>query len=192
MARARLLRPGFFLNEQLASLSYEARLLYAGLWTIADKEGRLLDNTHRIKAQVFPYDPALNVENELGSLATAGFIKRYRKAGASYIAIPTFRKHQKPHVREAESTIPGPGRAAKSRGRAADVRGAAPPVSGDPETETEGVDPGPGLEPDHPSASLRSASPLKGSAPLHGSRRFKKNVAAGSRAVAYIRAQSAN
>ena len=43
MARARLLKPGFFTNEDLCELPAFGRLLFAGLWTIADREGRLED-----------------------------------------------------------------------------------------------------------------------------------------------------
>ena len=41
MARARNIKPGFFRNADLAELTFEARLLFIGLWTLADSEGRL-------------------------------------------------------------------------------------------------------------------------------------------------------
>ena len=41
--RTRLLKPGFFMNEELARLPVRARLLFAGLWCLADREGRLED-----------------------------------------------------------------------------------------------------------------------------------------------------
>src|SRR5262245_4448792 len=56
MARARLLKPGFFTNEDLVELPPAARLLFAGLWTLADREGRLEDRPKRIKLAVLPYD----------------------------------------------------------------------------------------------------------------------------------------
>ena len=55
MARAKNIKPGFFTNEQLAECSFAARLLFVGLWTLADREGRLEDRPRRIRAQVFPY-----------------------------------------------------------------------------------------------------------------------------------------
>lgn len=105
MARARLLKPGFFTNEDLAECSFAARLLYAGLWTLADRRGRLEDRPKRIKAAIFAYD---NVEigELLDELARFGFIVRYECDGRRYIAVPTFLKHQTPHHREAESVIP--------------------------------------------------------------------------------------
>ena len=41
MARARILKPGFFANELLADINPYGRLLFAGLWTLADREGTL-------------------------------------------------------------------------------------------------------------------------------------------------------
>ena len=36
--------------------SMSARLLFVGLWTIADRNGRLEDRPKRIRAELFPYD----------------------------------------------------------------------------------------------------------------------------------------
>ena len=108
MARARLLKPGFFKNEDLAALPCEARLLFAGLWTLSDREGKLEDRPRRLHVELFPYEPAIDVEALLAALAAAGFIDRYVAAGARYILIPKFLNHQSPHVREAHSDIPDP------------------------------------------------------------------------------------
>jgi hypothetical protein len=107
MARARLLKPGFFKNEELAALEPHARLLYAGLWTLADREGRLEDRPVRIRAELFPYE-ALDVDTLLSALELAGFVVRYAVGAGRYIRIPTFLDHQTPHVREAASTLPNP------------------------------------------------------------------------------------
>ena len=56
MARSRNIKPGFFLNDDLAECEPLARLLFAGLWCIADREGRLEDRPKRIKIEVLPYD----------------------------------------------------------------------------------------------------------------------------------------
>src|SRR5262245_7844610 len=108
MARARLLKPGFFTNEKLAELPLEARLLFAGLWTIADREGRLEDRPRRIKGQLFPYDQT-DVDALLELLADSGFVVRYVVDGASYLEIPNFTKHQRPHKNEPASVIPDSG-----------------------------------------------------------------------------------
>ncbi len=107
MARSRLLKPEFFTDERLGDLEPLTRLLFAGLWTIADREGRLEDRPRRIRAEVLPYDDC-DVEPMLAALAAAGFIERYEAEGGRYIAIPGFARHQRPHSREVESAIPAP------------------------------------------------------------------------------------
>ena len=89
MARARSIKPGFFKNETLAELPPHGRLLYAGLWTIADRSGRLEDRPKRIKAEIFPYENQ-NVERLLSDLDKSGFIIRYEASGTRYIAIPAW------------------------------------------------------------------------------------------------------
>jgi hypothetical protein len=107
MARVRNIAPGFFTNEQLVELPFEDRLLFAGLWTLADREGRLEDRPKRIRMAIFPCD---NVDVDLGlqRLQQASLVLRYTVQGVGYLAIPAFHKHQKPHPREAASVIPSP------------------------------------------------------------------------------------
>lgn len=107
MARARNIKPGFFKNEQLAECSPLARLLFAGLWCLADRDGRLEDRPKRIRAEVLPYDDG-SVEDLLAELQNAGFILRYTASSGRYIQVLNFGKHQNPHHREPVSTIPAP------------------------------------------------------------------------------------
>ncbi len=105
MARIRSLKPGFFTNEHLCELPFEDRLLFAGLWLLADREGRLEDRPRRIKAFVFPYD-VLEVDRMLTALAEKDLVVRYAADGVAYLWIPTFLKHQRPKHDEAPSVIP--------------------------------------------------------------------------------------
>jgi hypothetical protein len=107
MARARNIKPGFFTNDKLAELPALTRLLFIGLWTIADRAGRLEDRPKRIKAEVLPYDDC-DIDAMLADLDRLGFIQRYEAAGAGAIQIVTWDKHQNPHIKESESTIPAP------------------------------------------------------------------------------------
>jgi hypothetical protein len=107
VSRARNLKPGFFRNEDLADLPFAYRLLFQGLWCVADREGRLEDRPKRIKADVFPYDD-VDVAAGLEALADAGFILRYQVGETQYIQVLAFHKHQNPHCKEAASTIPAP------------------------------------------------------------------------------------
>lgn len=105
MARSRSLKPGFFTNETLAELTFEARLCFAGLWTLADREGRLEDRPKRIGAALFPYD-VVDVDAILTALAGKEFIRRYVVDGVACIDMPTFKAHQHPHPRELQSELP--------------------------------------------------------------------------------------
>lgn len=107
MARVRNLKPGFFTNEDLAECSCWARLCFAGLWTIADREGRLEDRPKRIKGQLFPMD-TVDVDPLLDELQARSFILRYTHQGLGFIQIIAFHKHQNPHFREPSSVIPSP------------------------------------------------------------------------------------
>lgn len=107
MARSRNIKPGFFTNDELAECSTYARLLFIGLWTIADKEGRLDDRPKKIKAMVLPFDDE-DCELLLQQLHNRKFINRYEVNGGSYIQIANWKKHQNPHCKEAASEIPEP------------------------------------------------------------------------------------
>ena len=105
MARARNIKPGFFLNDLLAEIEPLGRLLFAGLWTIADREGRLEDRPKKIKAAVLPYDDC-DVDHLLNELSKRDFIIRYEVNGEKYIQIVKWEKHQNPHYKEVKSEIP--------------------------------------------------------------------------------------
>lgn len=107
MARTRNIKPGFFNNDTLAEVEPLGRLLFAGLWTIADRDGRLEDRPKRIKATVLPYDNC-DVNKLLAELARLRFIVRYVVDGERFIQVANWDKHQQPHVKEADSTIPPP------------------------------------------------------------------------------------
>jgi hypothetical protein len=111
--RARNIKPGFFINPEMADCSIGARLLFAGLWCLADREGLLLDRPRHIKGELFRYDE-VDLRPWLEELATKGFIERYSADGLDIISIPTFHLHQRPHYNEKPSTLPKkPGLATK-------------------------------------------------------------------------------
>jgi hypothetical protein len=105
--RARNIKPGFFLNELLAECDPLARLLFTGLWCMADREGRLEDRPKKIKATLLPFDDC-DIEELLNQLADRGFILRYSAAGLKCIQVIKFSEHQKPYCREQQSKLPPP------------------------------------------------------------------------------------
>lgn len=107
--RIRTIKPSYFKNEDLAELPHTARLLFIGLWCLADCDGRLEDRPKRIRAELFSYEN-LDVNEYLQALAGKGFIVRYRVGEVAAIEIPTFRKHQRISGKEAStrSNLPPP------------------------------------------------------------------------------------
>jgi hypothetical protein len=105
-ARSRTIKPEFFQNEELARLKPHTRLLFAGLWILADREGRLENNPSVIKGFLFPHEPKLDVCKMLQELQDTAHICNYSVNDKNYLFIPTFTKHQSIHPHEAESVIP--------------------------------------------------------------------------------------
>lgn len=123
MARSRTLSPLFFKDEDLAEISETARLLFLGLTTLADREGRLEDRPLRIKGETFPYhnvdlDVLLEELSAERQWSPGTFITRYEVGDRRYIQINNFLKYQHPHPKEPPSVICEPGKAAASNGNA--------------------------------------------------------------------------
>ena len=105
MARARNIKPSFFKNELLAEMDAFDRLLFIGLWCLADREGRIEDRPKRIKMELFPCD-AYDVNAGLDQLTRHGFLRRYQAGDAAVVSIVNFHKHQTPHGTEKDSELP--------------------------------------------------------------------------------------
>lgn len=109
--RTRYLKPSFFQNDVLAELGPWHRLLFAGLWVMADRAGRLEDRPRRIKAAVFPFDDNITtaeVDRMLDDLSAGDdpFIDRYQAGDFRVISVVKWAKHQNPHHREKPSELP--------------------------------------------------------------------------------------
>lgn len=102
MARARNIKPAFFQNDALGEIDPLGRLLFIGLWTIADYKGCVEYRPKRIKAQLLPYDTC-DVEALVTCLDKSGFITIYSVAGNLYLKIANFERHQNPHPNERKT-----------------------------------------------------------------------------------------
>lgn len=129
MARSRNIKPGFFTNDVLGELPALTRLLFAGIWTLCDREGRLEDRPKKIRAEVLPYD-ACDPEAMLQDLEKHGFILRYTVGDIKAIQVVAWDKHQNPHVKEAPSTIPAPDKHGASMVQAPDEQSPVPEQAG--------------------------------------------------------------
>lgn len=105
MARIRTVKPEFFLDDELGQLPALTRLLFIGLWCLADRDGRLEDKPAKIKVQVLPYDD-MDINKALEQLEAGRYIIRYEVEGRKVILVRNFAKHQVIHHTEKESEFP--------------------------------------------------------------------------------------
>jgi hypothetical protein len=106
--RSRLIRPEFFEDEKLADLGDKAMLVLAGLWIIADREGRIVDIPRLIKSFVRPFDADCDFESVLQSLHDSGHIHRYTVNDLKCIQVRDWHKQQSIHHKENQSQLPPP------------------------------------------------------------------------------------
>ena len=105
--RARNIKPDFFTSDQVLACEPLARILFIGLWGMADRRGRLEDRPTKIKIKLLPCDNC-DADALLEQLQEHSLILRYEANGRRYIQVVNFEKHQNPHHKEPESTLPAP------------------------------------------------------------------------------------
>ena len=107
MARKRTLDPGIWTSDQFIGLTHRQRLMFIGLISNADDEGRLRGENKKIKALIFPGDhiPISQIENDLQFLTFKKLIHRWQTEGEIYIELPTWHKYQKLNFK-TESHLP--------------------------------------------------------------------------------------
>lgn len=96
MARIRTIKPEFWTDEVVVQLPFEARLLFIGIWNFADDHGGMQDSSERLRLQIFPGDPAIDVADLLDLLNAAGLVDRYCDDQGRYaLQIKNWEKHQR-------------------------------------------------------------------------------------------------
>jgi hypothetical protein len=98
MARIRTIKPEFWDDEKIASLSYPCRLFFIGTWTQADDNGVIRGSAAILKSKIFPYDDNLRVnevQKWIDALVKARMLVPVSYNGESYYVIRTFHSHQK-------------------------------------------------------------------------------------------------
>lgn len=111
MARIRTIKPEFFRHEELyegeVATGLPLRIAFAGLWTVADREGRFPWRPRALKLDCMPYDQC-DFAAVMDALASRGFVQKYEVDGVLYGMVPGWLKHQVINQREAKSIIPEP------------------------------------------------------------------------------------
>lgn len=95
--RIRTLKPELWQDEAVGSLGPWERLLYVGLITMADDDGRLRAMPAAIAGHCFPYEnPAPSrIKKWLGSIEGASLIECYTVSTVPYVEIVGWLDHQK-------------------------------------------------------------------------------------------------
>lgn len=90
MARNRMIRPEFWEDTKIASLSTYSRLFFIALWNFADDEGYIENDHLWLKAKCFPYDK-VSIKELVDELLNSGRIK----VNNEVIKIINFSKYQR-------------------------------------------------------------------------------------------------
>lgn len=110
MPRKRMIDPSIWTDENFGELSERGRLLFIGLFSMADDEGRGEASAKVLKGKIFPYDEGLRVADvsktlrEIGSKMSVDF---YARNGREYYAFRNWKIWQKVE-KPTQSRIPAP------------------------------------------------------------------------------------
>lgn len=116
MPRIRSLKPLFWGDDKVSELSRDARLLFLGLISMADDDGRFLASHQAIAGYVFPNDQDITPKKLNGWLSQLTeprgdpprpLIVLYNGGRIKYGVIPNYRKHQR-ISHPQPSTLPPP------------------------------------------------------------------------------------
>jgi hypothetical protein len=98
MARKRMIDPSWLESQSLGKCSRTGRLLFIGLITLADDEGRLRGDPVFLRNTIFPYDEDLKTEDiiiELEALQESDCIRFYSVNSLNFILLPKWRGYQR-------------------------------------------------------------------------------------------------
>lgn len=129
--RIRSIKPEFWDSQKLGGVSRDARLLFIGLWSLADDFGRFRAHPAKIAGALFAYDDTADVPAWLEELVRIGVVQLYQHEGQDYGLVVGFAEHQKIDKRWA-SKLPEPqATPAQKKAKRAKVKAsrAKPPVS---------------------------------------------------------------
>ena len=97
MARRRMIDPNFWQSEDISRLSPFARLLFIGMISNADDEGRGRANINYLKSTIFPYDDirVAEVDKALSEISHNTSVVVYEVAHSRYYAFTNWKKWQR-------------------------------------------------------------------------------------------------
>ena len=108
MARKRMIDPNIWQSEDFNKLSALAKLVFIGLFSLADDEGRGRCNSVYLKSTLFPYNEDLrsaDIDKTLSEISSNMSVIFYSCDGSSYYSLYNWNTWQKID-RPSESKIP--------------------------------------------------------------------------------------
>ncbi len=108
MARKRMIDPNIWQSEDFGRLSTLAKLVFIGLFSLADDEGRGRCNPIYLKSTLFPYEEGIrsaDVDKTLSEISSNMSVVFYSCDGSSYYSLYNWNTWQKID-RPSESKIP--------------------------------------------------------------------------------------
>ena len=110
MARKRMLDPNIWVSEDVAMLSIFARLMFIGMISNADDEGKGRANVAYLKSTIFPYDEDVStrkVNDALKTISEHCSVEIYEVDGKQYYRFKNWKSWQKVE-KPSPSQIPNP------------------------------------------------------------------------------------
>lgn len=98
MARQRMIHPELWGSSSVGRLSVHARLLWIGIFSNADDDGRMQAEPGYLRSLVFPFDRVSEkkVADCLEEIEAEEMIRRYAVGRSHYLVVTKFRHWQKP------------------------------------------------------------------------------------------------
>ena len=108
MARKRMIDPNIWQSEDFSKLSTLGKLVFIGLFSLADDEGRGRCNPVYLKSTLFPYEEGIrsaDIDKTLSEISSNMSVIFYSYDGSSYYSLLSWNTFQKID-RPSESKIP--------------------------------------------------------------------------------------
>jgi len=94
LARIRTIKPEFWVDDVMVELSFEARLLFIGIWNFADDKGFIENKPKKLKMQIFPADNIL-LEDYLNELVDHGRLEEFTSDQGPLLRVVNWERHQR-------------------------------------------------------------------------------------------------
>lgn len=113
MSRKRFVDPEMWRDPAVSKMTRDERLMFVGLITIADDEGRLAASPAALQGALYPNDPSVSPNRVRrwrdGIVAKLPNVHLYAHDGVEYVSLRRWERYQKPS-HPTPSKLPKPSR----------------------------------------------------------------------------------